>query len=396
MGRMRTASVPFRRPGGSTSMKSTIEIPLAAAGLGTRRALTLHRYGTPGARPHVHLQAALHADELPGALALHHLVRLLDDADARGDIAGEVTLLPVANPIGLDQHLMAHHLGRFELAGGRNFNRHFPNHDEAAAARLDGRLGGDAAANAALVREALRACWEESADAAASEGDHLRRTLYGLGLGADVVLDLHCDSQAVMHVYTSTACWPDARDLTRQLGAQAVLLAEVSGGDPFDEAFSRPWIALAKRFGPQRPVPQGCLSATVELRGESDVRDDLAEADALNLFRFLQRRGAVAGDPGPLPDARCDPGPLEGVDMVRSAVAGVLSFIAEPGARIRAGEVVAHITDPLTGARAALASRTDGILFARVATRLARPGDIVCKVAGATPLADRTGNLLTD
>lgn len=377
-------------------MKSTIEIPLPAAGPGTRRALTLHRYGAPERRPHIHLQAALHADELPGALVLHHLMRLLDDADARGNVVGGITVLPVANPIGLDQHMMAHHIGRFELANGRNFNRHFPNHDEAAATRLDGRLGSDAAANVVLVRDALYACWEAAGGDAVDEGDHLRRTLYGLGLGADIVLDLHCDNQAVMHVYTSTACWPDADDLTRQLGAEAVLLAEVSGGDPFDEAFSRPWVALSKRFGPRQPIPQGCLSATVELRGESDVRDDLAEADALNLFRFLQRRGAVAGNPGPLPDARCEASPLEGVDMVRSPVAGVLSFVVEPGSKIRAGDVVGHVTEPMTGARSALASRTDGVLFARVATRLARPGDVVCKVAGAVPLAGRSGKLLTD
>ena len=62
---------------------------------------------------------------------------------------------------------------------------------------------------------------------------------------ADLVLDLHADNQAVMHLYTGTPLWPEVRDLAAELGARAVLLAEVSGGNPFDEACSGPWWALA-------------------------------------------------------------------------------------------------------------------------------------------------------
>ncbi|MFX8335598.1 hypothetical protein ABTL52_20315, partial [Acinetobacter baumannii] len=78
------------------------------------------------------------------------------------------------------------------------------------------------------------------------------------------------------------------------------LLAEISGGNPFDEAVSGPWWALAKRF-PDHPIPPACFAATVELRGAKLVEDALAASDAAGLHRFLQRRGVIAGDPGPLP-----------------------------------------------------------------------------------------------
>ena len=48
-------------------------IELIRPQMGTARALTVRRYGTSGKGPKAYLQAALHADELPGVIALHHL-----------------------------------------------------------------------------------------------------------------------------------------------------------------------------------------------------------------------------------------------------------------------------------------------------------------------------------
>ncbi|MEZ5600227.1 MAG: hypothetical protein R3F36_04160 [Candidatus Competibacteraceae bacterium] len=45
---------------------ATDHLELPAPAPGTRRALRVHRYGTPGARPKAYFQAALHADEIPG------------------------------------------------------------------------------------------------------------------------------------------------------------------------------------------------------------------------------------------------------------------------------------------------------------------------------------------
>ena len=73
-------------------------IPLGGSA-GTRHELLVRRYGTPGARPKVYVQAGLHADEMPGVLTAHHLCGLLDGAA----VTGEVVVLPLANPLGLAQ-----------------------------------------------------------------------------------------------------------------------------------------------------------------------------------------------------------------------------------------------------------------------------------------------------
>src|SRR5262249_61157541 len=84
------------------------------------------RWGPRGARPKAYLHASLHADEIPAMLVLHHLIRLLDEADRAGAIKGDIVVVPMANPIGVAQVINTRHVGRYELAGGGNFNRNWP------------------------------------------------------------------------------------------------------------------------------------------------------------------------------------------------------------------------------------------------------------------------------
>ena len=93
------------------------------------------------------------------------------------------------------------------------------------------------------------------------------------------MIDLHCDCEAVLHFYTEEACWPRLAPLAHLLGAEAILLAKDSGGGPFDECLSGVWWQLAEALraaGSTAPLPQGCCSTTVELRGEADVSHALA------------------------------------------------------------------------------------------------------------------------
>src|SRR5690606_1934778 len=129
-------------------------------------------------------------------------------------------------------------------------NRGWPDLVDAVAAEVGPALGPDPATNVATIREALVRLTR--ALPAGSENAALRRTLFAHAIDADYVLDLHCDLEAVMHVYLGTPLWPDAADLAGAVRAEAVLLAERSGGHPFDEACSAVWWDLQRRF-PDRP-----------------------------------------------------------------------------------------------------------------------------------------------
>lgn len=363
--------------------------PLLSPAPGTQRELVSLHYGQPGGQK-AYVQASLHGDELPGMLVAHHLRLQLDALEAAGQIRGEIVLVPMANPIGMSQFLLHAHLGRFELMSGENFNRHYPDQIETVAAQVEPQLGADATANVALLRRALKAA--VLAAPVDTELQSQRRTLLGLSCDADIVLDLHCDAQAVMHLYTETPCWPDCEPLARFLRSRVTLLAQDSGDNPFDEACSQVWWKWAQRFAGRFPIPQACLSATVELRGAVDVTHELAAADAKNIVDFLRWRGLIEGDKPALPDAVGEARPLAGSMPIKSPVAGVLTFLKEVGDEVLAGDVLAHVIDPITAQVTELKSPVDGLFFARDFLRFANAGMRVAKVSGRE--AKRTGKLL--
>ena len=369
----------------------TVRHPLTPATPGVSVELLSLHFGTPGAGPKATLQAALHADEVPGLLVAQHLRERLAALEADGRIVGEVVLVPVANPIGLAQRVLQSVEGRFDLASGENFNRHYADLFDGVVARVDGKLAFDAHHNVALIREALR----EGAAAlpARSALESLRRTLLGLSIDADIVLDLHCDSQAVLHLYTETSLWPAVEPLARFMGARAVLLAEESGDHPFDEACSTLWPRLAKHFGAETPIPSACVAVTVELRGEADVSHELAARDAQALIDYLAWHGVIAGAPGELPPASCEATPLAGSIPVNAPHGGIVAYLREPGAVVAAGERLADLIEPMTGLVTPLLSPVDGLLYARAARRFVPAGAGVLRVAGREAL--RQGKLLT-
>jgi predicted deacylase len=366
--------------------------PLSGAPLGTQREIVSVHYGPLDSGRKAYFQASLHADELPGMLVAHHLRQRLVVLEREGRLRGEVVVVPVANPIGIGQTVLLANQGRFELGSGENFNRHYPALFEKAVPLLEGRLGADAAANAHLVRAALR-----SLIAGLPEDTELvsqRKTLLGLACDAELVIDLHCDAESLLHLYTGSALWPQAEPLARLTGARASLLADESGDHPFDEACSRTWWQLEAHFRGRHPVPMGCLSVTLELRGSADVSHPLATADADALIAFLTHRGLVDGPLPALPPLREGATPLAGTDVLKAPVSGLVVYLRELGATIRAGEVVLEVIEPIDGTVHSVASRTDGLFLARESQRYARAGRALAKVAGARPV--RSGKLSSD
>ena len=366
--------------------------PLSGSPLGTQREIVSFHYGPADTGRKVYVQASLHADELPGMLVSHHLRQRLLALEAAGRLRGEVVVVPVANPIGIGQTVLLKHEGRFELGSGENFNRHYPALFEPAVPRLEGALGPDAAANANVIRATLRSLVE--AAPADTELMSQRKTLLGLAIDAEVVLDLHCDAESLLHLYTGTALWQQAEPLARYTGARASLLADESGDHPFDEACSQVWWQLEAHFRGRYPVPMGCLSVTLELRGEADVSHPLAAADADALIAFLTHRGIADGPVPALPPLRDAATPLAGTDVLKAPVSGVVVYLRELGETVRAGEIVLEVIEPISGVAHPVASRADGLFFAREVQRYTRAGRSLAKVAGAVPV--RGGKLSSD
>lgn len=362
---------------------------------GTERTITVHRFGKTGARPKIYLQAAIHANELPGAMALHHLMPMLVEADRLGRIKGEIILVPTINPIGLSQVAGSTHLGRYDFLGRENFNRNWPDLSDAVASRVGHALGANARDNVALIRDAALATL--AAMRPVTELQALRVAAMKMSVDADIVLDLHCDSDAILHLFISRRDWPGAAEaLAADLGTQATMYNEPYPTVlTFMGANGSLWGRLAERL-PAAAIPQACLSATVEYRSQHDVSHALGASDAANLYRFMVRRGIISGRAGKLPQLKAPATPVAGMDVGYAPANGILVYHVAKGTRVKKGTAICEVIDPADPrgpkARRQILARTDGILFSgKPNGRLVWPGAVVFRIAGPKPLAHRKG-----
>ncbi|WP_192559376.1 succinylglutamate desuccinylase/aspartoacylase family protein [Pseudomonas allokribbensis] len=363
-------------------------LPWSASG--TERTLSVFRFGA-GPRK-AYIQASLHADELPGMRVAVELKRRLLQLEAQGRLNGVIELVPMANPIGIAQMFQATHQGRFEFASGKNFNRDFPELAEAVAPLLKGRLGDDADANVALIRRALIDTLADMPPPT-SELDGLRRLLLQHACDADVVLDLHCDFESVMLLYTMPQHWGRLHSLAARLGAEVTLLAEDAGGSAFDEACAVPWLRLTELF-PEANIPLACAATTIELRGMADTEREQCTHSAQAILGYLAEQGLISGEWPPAPSSRCEAMPFAGAQYACAPHPGVVSFLQPLGARVKVGDPLFEVHDPLNDRHSIVRACTDGVLYARERLRFAQPGLWLAKVAGFTPI--RQGRLLSD
>eukprot|EP01041_Mallomonas_annulata_P011751 gene11751-24639_t len=248
--------------------RTTTKIEIPRVSPGTSRYFLQHKWG-PSEGPTVYIQASLHADEIPGMLVANHLIKAIDAADALGDVLQQIVIVPFANPIGLSQQVLDTHLGRFSLDTSINFNRKWPDLTSGVARRVEQTLCSDVATNVALIRTSILDELDTIQIDKLKEDAALKVFLMRLSATADIVLDLHCDSDAIVHMYTLDGLWPTLTDLAADIGSHCHLVAPASGGNPFDEVLSGLWANLAAMY-PSHPIPIACQAATIELRGESE------------------------------------------------------------------------------------------------------------------------------
>jgi predicted deacylase len=359
---------------------------------GTQRHVTSQSFGSRAPDgPKAYIQAGLHASEIPGLLVAHYLRETLLELERDRQLLGEIVLVPVCNPIGLDQSLLSYPIGRFDLASGENFNRAFPMLADAVADALANTLTDDAAANVRAARAALAQCIAEVETKRPAHA--LRKILLELACDADLVLDLHCDCESVLHVYAHPDTVADVMPLSALLGAHATLYADMQPTYSFDEVAYGFWRELQKRF-PAHPLPAPVVAATIELRGQLDVSHERAKQDALAIVDYLRLRGLIDGAARVrVPDLAHEATSLDATEVVHADRPGVIVYLADVGQRLAAGEPVVDVVDPVNGEVKRYCASAGGVLFARQNRRFAWPGMDLAYIAGDVPI--RTGTLLS-
>lgn len=326
--------------------------------------------GADKAAPSAYLQAALHAGELPGVVAIDALMPMLAKAEAEGRIKGSITIVPWANPIGRAQYHFGEHQGRFHLGTRTNFNRGFP------------LL---AAPDTSLLPDTTHGTTDQQ----------LKTRLLQLSLGHDIVLDLHCDDEGLAYLYVHTSLWPAMADCAAAMGVDAVMLWHEDAAGTFEGASIMPYQnvpADVARFDRR-------VATTVEYRGMLDVDGALAGTDAEGLYRLLVARGVIIDPalpaPGPFTGVAA---PLENIDMMPAPRAGAILYDVKPGDRVAKGARLATIvhTPGEAGGRTEVFAPQAGIILTRRSRRIIRAGEDLLKLVGDKKSADARSGTLED
>lgn len=371
-------------------------LPLPGDTPGHSTTLYWYSVGPETARSKVHLQAALHADEQPGTMVLHHLLPMLRDANAAGKLHARFVVFPSVNPLGLSTRVLRRHIGRYDLETGINFNRRWPDLYPQIAKVIAGKLTSDPQANIAAIRRAVGAWLDSQQPATAAQ--KLRVAILKSAHDADIVLDLHCDDESLIHIFTSPELMPGLQDLADRMGSAATLTAEDSGGGSFDEVLPSLY-RKAQLANPDVPIPMGVETATLEYRGQADTHDGTGIKDAKGLFDFLAGRGLIESDTlpaQPMPAAT----PFEATEVLRADRSGLLAYHVDLGDRVKAGDVVADII-AMDGpeaflARTPLRAGTDGFILSRASAKFVATGASVAKIVGSEILPGRQGSYLLE
>lgn len=304
--------------------------------------LRVIRFRGSGQGRSVYMQAGLHANEIPGVVALDRLIPRLEAAEKDGRLAGNVTLVPQANPIGLAQAVFGETLGRFDFNSRINFNRAFPK---------------DAAASSPVSLASER----------------LKSVLMALAVETDVVLDLHCDDEGPVYLYVAEHQIAEGRRLARAMQASVILTDPTYDLGTFNDGALVQWAA-------QKRPDESRFVATIELRGLMDVTWEVAERDADGLYRYLVDIGVVIDR---LPDIEAaDPvsGDVDAAELILSPVSGALLFDVKIGDWVKKGDRLAVVVSEAGTDHHEIRSPHDGLVMSLPGRRFTRRGGHVIKV----------------
>ena len=249
---------------------STIDLLKLASG----DVLSLQVYKFVGERSgkKAYIQANLHGAEIVGNAVISQLIEFLMSID-RSSLQGEIWLVPVCNPLGVNQRSHFFSTGRFNSYDGKNWNRIFWDYEQELE---DGDLTEFARSQQDYPIEVIRTNYlSKIKQVWAKELEEIQRPcsvpisrqyryqLQSLCLDADYVIDIHSSSnQAIDYSFG----FKERTASTKYLLLEYGILMDEYDGDAFDEAFLKPWLALEKELsGLGRAIEFDLEAWTLEL-----------------------------------------------------------------------------------------------------------------------------------
>ena len=267
-------------------------IPIIQLASGDRLNIQIYKFTGSKLGKKAYLQANLHGAEIIGNAVIQQLIDFFLNLD-ESQLAGEIWLVPVCNPLSTNQRSHFFSTGRYNVYDGKDWNRIFWDYEKegedlTAFAKTQLNLEPDEIRNNFLqkIQKSFAKQLEKiKSPSSVAFSQRYRYQLQSLCLDANYVIDLHSSSnQAMDYLF----CFR-----TREASAKAFLLdyailMDEYDGDSFDEAFMKPWLALEdKLLELGKAVRFDIESWTLELGSGMQVNPESLEKGVQGVKNYL-------------------------------------------------------------------------------------------------------------
>ncbi|MGS0680270.1 succinylglutamate desuccinylase/aspartoacylase family protein [Shewanella sp. 125m-7] len=287
--------------------------------------------------PKVFIQANVHGAEVQGNAVIFQLMKRLEKLN----VIGEITLLPLANPLGINQKSGEFTLGRFDPITGVNWNREYLDHkiDVASWYQRHSHLDDKALIQAYRLHLSELCQAHLNSEWGVTTGKRLAVSLQSLAHEADIVIDLHTGPKSCKHLYCPEYDVASAAYFSIPFS----LVIPNDFGGAMDEAAFCPWWQLtefAQSQGRCFTVPVSAF--TLELASQERIDMDDAAGDAEGILAYLSYRGVVSEKIQAAKMARygCY---LKNYKKFHAPTAGLVEYKAVLGESLKAGQPLANI-----------------------------------------------------
>ena len=325
---------------------STINLLQLASG--DRLSIQVYKFSGSEPGKKAYLQANLHGAEIVGNAVIQQLIEFFRGIEPE-EIAGEIWLVPVCNPLATNQRTHFFSTGRFNSYDGKDWNRIFWDYEKECEdldkfARSQINLDTEVIRNNYLNK--IQKAFEEQQLTARNNSSVpynyiYRERLQSLCLDANYVIDIHSSSnQAIDYIYCFCAREESAKYFLLDYG---ILLNEYDG-DAFDEAFIKPWLALEKKLANLgRKIRFDLESWTLELGSGMEMNPDSVKAGVKGIKNYLAYKGILK-----LPDRARDYTEIKLIDKTQikkyyAPTGGMIQNTISLKKNIKAGETIYQI-----------------------------------------------------
>jgi predicted deacylase len=288
--------------------------------------------------PTVYIQANLHGAEVQGNAVIFQLLNRL----AKLDIKGKITLVPQANPLGLNQKSGEYTLGRFDPVTGANWNRMYFLDLDFLPDFVDENIDEDDA----VIRERFAEKLYELMNHAFYQplglktGQNICYALQQMAIEADYVLDLHTGPSSSKHLYVPEY----AAQSARYFNIPHVLLIPNEFDGALDEACYVPWWKLSEAFAAKgRTLAIEREAFTLELGSQEMINLEDAKNDADSVMSYLSHKNVFVDthfEPLTMTRYGCY---LKHYKTVYAPRGGLVEYRARYGEVLPAGETLAQM-----------------------------------------------------